>query len=352
MKLEELRRSVSDEERAIIDEIWNHYVYKDSWISAIALYQKFKREEAQSMLSSLGGSIVCVSRGNGERDRFTITFLGSLLTTTGPAIAFMFIQYLTYIRDRLGEDSELKEVDGTQVREKLQFDVADSKVFVKALQLSPFSGGGSFGELTWTSGIPRDADELFSDKSIQEYFETRALQNYHPSTPTDCAQKMHYLNLNSFSNSKRLLNEISPKNRSTDSYDVFLSYASKDEEHAHDIANSIRDAGGNAFMSAKHLKPGDVFEDKIKTALTSSTEVWLLLTPSSLKSEWVKREMWAAWILDKPIIPILLDCQPQQAPDLLRKLQWIKFERFQMLVEDRFSKNEPFASKRSGITKS
>jgi len=194
MNLNELARKISDEQKTILNEIWNYYIRNDSWIPAVALYQRFSKDSVLSNIKPLGGSIVYVSRNAGERERFVVTFLGSLLTTNGSALALMFLQYLNYIRERLESDYELKEIDGAQVRERLQFDHADNKLFVRALRLSPFLNGGSLGENTWTAGLPSDVDDLFSGIGIQEYFESKALKNYDPAVPTEGDRRMIYLN--------------------------------------------------------------------------------------------------------------------------------------------------------------
>jgi hypothetical protein len=319
MNLDELVRKISAKQKTILDEIWNYYVRKDSWIPAVALYQKFGKDSVLSNIKPLGGSIVYVSRNAGERERFVVTFLGSLLTTNGSALALMFLQYLNYIRERLESDYELKEIDGAQVRERLQFDSADNKLFVKALRLSQFLNGGTFGENTWTVGLPADVDDLFSGVEIQEYFESKALKNYDPSAPTEGERRAIYFNAKARdvfpqSDSFSLPNEDITEGASRQPYDVFLSYASADSKEASQLYDSIVSAGGTAFLSEKALKAGDDFEETIRTALHASGELWLLLSPNSLRSEWVISEWGAAWALRKPIIPILFRCAPAEVP--------------------------------------
>jgi hypothetical protein len=43
-------------------------------------------------------------------------------------------------------------------------------------------------------------------------------------------------------------------------------------------------------MAPKVLKPGDDFAEEIRLALHGSHELWLLVSPSSAKSEWVISE--------------------------------------------------------------
>jgi len=73
-------------------------------------------------------------------------------------------------------------------------------------------------------------------------------------------------------------------------YDVFLSYSNDDTDAANMLHKKIVDAGYKVFMAPKVLKPGDDFAEEIRLALHGSHELWLLVSPSSAKSEWVISE--------------------------------------------------------------
>jgi hypothetical protein len=115
-------------------------------------------------------------------------------------------------------------------------------------------------------------------------------------------------------------------------YEVFVSYSSLDQDQATLIYNAITRIGKRAFLSAKTLRPGDDFADEIRRHLVGSGQVWLLVSPNSLKSEWVLTEWGAAWVLGKKIVPILYRCRPDELPDRLRRLHSIDFDRYTDLV--------------------
>lgn len=120
------------------------------------------------------------------------------------------------------------------------------------------------------------------------------------------------------------------------SFTVFLSYDARDQNEANQIYEAIVAAGGKAFLAEKSLKPGDDFAETIKNALRTSRELWLLVSPNSLKSDWVVSEWGAAWALDKKIVPILHRCGPESLPDRIRRLHCIDFYRYRDLVQDTF----------------
>lgn len=121
-------------------------------------------------------------------------------------------------------------------------------------------------------------------------------------------------------------------------YDVFLSYDSRDQQLANEIFEAITSAGGKGFLSEKSLKPGEDFADTIRNALRSSRELWVLVSPNSLKSDWVISEWGAAWALEKKIVPILYRCAPESLPDRIRRLHCVDFHKYQEVVSMTFPK--------------
>ena len=115
--------------------------------------------------------------------------------------------------------------------------------------------------------------------------------------------------------------------------DVFLSYSSVDAQEANEIYAAIRTAGGRVFLSEKDLKPGQDFAEEIRKAINCSRELWLLVSLSSLKSDWVISEWGAAWVLSKKVVPILHRCRPEELPDRIRRLHCIDFYKYPDLVK-------------------
>lgn len=124
------------------------------------------------------------------------------------------------------------------------------------------------------------------------------------------------------------------------STDVFISYASADSAEANQIYDAVLARGKKAFLAGKSLRPGEDFADEIRQALVSARELWLLVSPTSLRSDWVLSEWGAAWALEKKIVPILHRCSPEQLPDRIRRLQCIDFYRLADLIAQSFPTKE------------
>ena len=116
-------------------------------------------------------------------------------------------------------------------------------------------------------------------------------------------------------------------------HDVFLSYSSGNSSEATKISRAVTDSGCKVFLAEKSIEPGLDFAEEIRRSLKGSREVWLLVSPSSIRSEWVTTEWGAAWALEKKIVPILLRCDVDSLPERLRRLQCVDFHRYNDLIE-------------------
>jgi len=117
-------------------------------------------------------------------------------------------------------------------------------------------------------------------------------------------------------------------------YDVFLSYSSHDKDEARKIYGKVGQVGKKCFLAEKSILPGDTFTDKIRDALNASKEVWILLSPASIKSAWVTRERDIAWGLRKLIVPILLRCSHADLPDILKNTHAIDYHNIDSLISN------------------
>lgn len=102
--------------------------------------------------------------------------------------------------------------------------------------------------------------------------------------------------------------------------DVFISYSRKDKDIVQPFVHFINDAMGRkdcCWIDLKGIESGDEFEDVIMQAIDKSQVVLFMLSESSLKSPWTKREVYYAESEGKRIVPVLVD------GDKLRG--WFKF---------------------------
>lgn len=90
------------------------------------------------------------------------------------------------------------------------------------------------------------------------------------------------------------------------SYRIFISHGWHDRWVAGQMAKSIREeAGGEPFIDIFDVKKGDRIEAKILAELPLCDELVVLLTPWSVRRNWVWAEVGGAWSLGKRIVGVL-----------------------------------------------
>jgi hypothetical protein len=72
------------------------------------------------------------------------------------------------------------------------------------------------------------------------------------------------------------------------------------------MARSIKeDAGCDTFVDLFDVKKGDRIEERIAAELPHCDELVVLLTPWSVRRNWVWTEVGAAWVLRKRVVGVL-----------------------------------------------
>src|SRR3990172_3346322 len=72
---------------------------------------------------------------------------------------------------------------------------------------------------------------------------------------------------------------------------VFLSYSEADREFARQLAEQLSNRGCEVWDPSDQLFPGDNWPLKTGEALKESKAMVVLLSPDSMKSEWVRGEI-------------------------------------------------------------
>lgn len=95
---------------------------------------------------------------------------------------------------------------------------------------------------------------------------------------------------------------------------LFISHSTPDDAFVHDLREVLADHGVYSWIDSRQLAGGDPLEPKIKKALDDSSAYAVLISPASLQSKWVAKELQYAIQLQKargkekfPVIPLALN---------------------------------------------
>ncbi|MCD9186070.1 MAG: toll/interleukin-1 receptor domain-containing protein [Pyrinomonadaceae bacterium] len=115
---------------------------------------------------------------------------------------------------------------------------------------------------------------------------------------------------------------------------VFLSYSHKDSEIAEKIAKELSKFDLVVWNAETEILPGDNWAEKVSNALKDSDAMVVLITPDSLESRTVQREIEYALgnkSYDNRLIPVLVGSEesvPEKSiPWILQKLQTIRLSK-------------------------
>ena len=104
---------------------------------------------------------------------------------------------------------------------------------------------------------------------------------------------------------------------------VFLSHSSEDKSFVRRLMSALSTERVDAWLDEREILPGDHIRRIITDGLKASSALVVVLSPSSVKSEWVKFEI--AQFIGKDdkhkIIPILLGAKPHDLPAPFREIE-------------------------------
>ncbi len=114
---------------------------------------------------------------------------------------------------------------------------------------------------------------------------------------------------------------------------AFLSHSWEDSKPATELATDLRSQGVDVWLDKWEIRPGDSLRRKIDEGIEKASLFLVLLTPSSLSSEWVQVELDAGMVKrilgQCRLIPILLGTRDEQVPPTLSGISWVRLDDYQ-----------------------
>jgi len=105
--------------------------------------------------------------------------------------------------------------------------------------------------------------------------------------------------------------------------DIFISYSVQDEKLARFVKDHCENQKLDVFLASISLDIGKHWTPQIKSALKASNWVFLLASKAALASQNVQMEVGGAILLEKELVPIMWDIEPQELPRWIADYQGI-----------------------------
>jgi len=185
LKLQELRESLSDEQRGLLNEMWNHFRSEREWPIAWDFHAPSRKAAVRDALGSLSVSIVFISSDGQRGGRYQLTLLGVLLTSEGPILEKLLVRYFDFMRTRYQARRKDRMILSSEVQPALQLDDEETKILGRLIILGSIyseSAGydSKWDKKDWNAGIFQDVEDFSSEGSLDGEIERLALNGYNP----------------------------------------------------------------------------------------------------------------------------------------------------------------------------
>lgn len=90
---------------------------------------------------------------------------------------------------------------------------------------------------------------------------------------------------------------------------VFVSYSRQDQAYARELADHLKRAGLAVWID-DDVDYGDRWESVIRQRLDSCAALVVIMTPAAEDSEWVRIEVSRCDVMNKPVLPLLVEGEP------------------------------------------
>lgn len=134
----------------------------------------------------------------------------------------------------------------------------------------------------------------------------------------------------------------SSKRQKRSRYLVFISHSSLDAWIAKVMVEKIEGLGAECWLDEKDLAGGDVIVENIIRAIDACHEAIVLISPNSVKSQWVPFEIGGVRAQHKRVTPILNNVQWQQMAPMrdIRGIELNRFDEFPAQLKRRISQGD------------
>jgi len=124
-------------------------------------------------------------------------------------------------------------------------------------------------------------------------------------------------------------------------YVVFISHSSSDRWIARKIAEEVEASVAQPWLDEKDLEGGDVVEEEIIRGIDACHETIVLVSPKSVKSQWVVYEIGAVRGQHKRVTPILHYVSPDAVAPIkgMKAIDLNEFDKFLIELKRRIDES-------------
>lgn len=186
LSLLSLRREQSEQQSALLDEIWTHFRKEAVWPDAWEFHTN-RKAMVRAALKSSNGSIVFEVRDSQCGSRYQLTLLGILLTSKGNDLQQLLANYFEALRRRYQNRDTRRPVTSAEIQVEMVLDDDTTKVLGQLISIGIVYTGSishdtNWSSTRWQSDFFRGIEDFPPEGSLLGEVDRLALRNYNPQT--------------------------------------------------------------------------------------------------------------------------------------------------------------------------
>ncbi len=195
LSLKLLRLMVSDRQRAILDEVWEHIKRTHIGLSERPLLDKYGKSVLLEEVSKLGGTVVW-SGYEENKERYNLGVVGIFLTSDGERLEQVVERYLMVLRDAYAKNKEIEQFSSKDLASWAPDMTADDLISLRHIlyrahgSLASRFGGSNAQE--WQITVDNEVVELKNITDWNAYIDSKIMQWYDAKKPVGEAARMGY----------------------------------------------------------------------------------------------------------------------------------------------------------------
>ena len=297
-------KELLDTDRQILEYIYRTFRDEGCWVKSRHLVHDLQAlGDAYEVANRIGGELIRIGDPDSKKNalaKLTVKGVAACEGSEQDLLDFVSVLQLFVRTYRASSDGVPRVTADDLIRE-----LGLSELQARKMTMLILEEGGLYRSASCGGTEPTHFD---LDRKILRFSDLSSIENYFAICEQHQAKR-------------RAASATSSAAREVSAYDIFISYSHKDEKLADELHDLLEEKGLRCFMSSRDITPGDPWSEAIRNALMNAQELLLLITPNSVRSQWVLGEAYAGWALGKHILPALLKVKPESLPEPIRRRQ-------------------------------
>jgi len=193
--LRSLRLLVTERQRAILDEVWEHIKRTNIGLPERPLLDKHGKVVLLGEVAKLGGTVIW-SGLEENKERYNLGVVGIFLTSDGERLEKVVEHYLNVLRDAYAKNKEIEQFSSKDLASWAPDLTANDLVSLRHILYrahgSLASRLGGWNQEEWQITVDNEVVELKNISDWNAYINSKIMQWYDPKKPVGEAARMGY----------------------------------------------------------------------------------------------------------------------------------------------------------------